>query len=159
MDATGAEIGQFTKPVRSEDVLEKLMPCVCFWVQRSTCTLEFNLRTCYVISAQRMQLPESSRGTFLLCGDLTFPRMLCSLPYVLLLSSKLYPNVCNFWKLLSHITTDNPFSLTALCPCTSPFPMSQISSKTLFSSVLGHMTISPLPGVWMLKPDPRLQRC
>lgn len=50
-------------------------------------------------------------GHFLLCGDLTFPGSFCSLPYVLLLSSKLYPKVRYFWKLLSHITTENPFSL------------------------------------------------
>lgn len=81
-------------------------------------------------------------GHFLLCGDLTFPGLLRSLLCVLLLSSKLYPRVCNFWKLLSHITTDNPFCLdSSVCLYLS------FSNVTDFlkGSVLGHVTISPLP--------------
>lgn len=95
-------------------------------------------------------------GHFLLCGDLTFPGLLCSLPCVLLLSSKLYPRVCNFWKLLSHITTDNPFCLDSSVSLYLSF-----SNVTDFlkGSVLGHVTISPLPGVWMLQPYPRIRRC
>lgn len=84
----------------------------------------FQHRECSSLSPQR--------GHFLLCGDLTFPGLPCSLPCVLLFSSKLYPRVCKFWKLLSHITKLILSPWTALCPCTSPFPMSYISSKTLF---------------------------
>lgn len=75
MDVMGAEIGQLPKLVCSEDVPEKLRPCVCFWGHRSTCTLEYNLRACSIMSAQRMQLPESPRGTFSPVRGSSFPRI------------------------------------------------------------------------------------